>query len=114
MKLKEYIDENKPWKTYCLVNTKNIPSLKDENTHCIYIDDENFGATKEDPKFLHPKLLEAEPLKTYMLDDEEFCFVFFDSDFAGYIEEGKKALVALFGNEILQKGIEAEPYKPFC
>lgn len=114
MKLKELIEENKPWKTYCLVNTKNIPSLKDENTHCLFIDDENLGSIGYTPEELHPKLLEAEPMKTYMLDDEEFCFIFFDSDFAGYIEDGKKALVALFGNEILQKDIEAIPSKPFC
>ena len=114
MKLKEHIEQNKPWKTFCLVNTKSIPDLRDENTHLFYIEDENFCSINKDPEKLHPKLLEAEPLKTFMVDDQLFCFLFFEGTTAGYIKEGEKALLALFGNEVLQEGIEAVPCKPFA
>ncbi len=114
MKLKEYIKKNKPWKTFCLVNTENIPDLQDKNTHNFYIDDENYGSISDDPEEIHPKLLEAEPMKTFMVDDQLFCFLFFEGTVAGYIEKGEKALLALFGNEVLQEGIEAIPCKPFA
>ena len=114
MKLKDYIRKHCPSKTFSLVNTKGINDLKDEDTHLIWSENLEYYACSENPKEIHPKLLDSEPVSVYMVDDDTFCSIFFNSERKGYVKEKTKALIALFPPSILDKELIAEPYKPFC
>ena len=107
MKLKEYIEENKEilYKIECFVNTKNVPDISDENTREFFSANDGFTETYANDMKLSQTLLEAEPVKVYLMDKTTYENVIYNDFRECHIPEGKKTLVALYSNSIIVPGV---------
>lgn len=106
MKLKDYIKENKEdlYKIECFVNTKNVPDISDEHTREFFFANDGFTESYADDMKLSKTLLEAEPLKVYLMDKATYENVINNDFCESHIPEDKRTLVALYSNNIIVPG----------
>ena len=80
MKLKDYIKENKEdlYKIECFVNTKNIPDIRDENTREFFFANDGLTESYYNDMQLSKTLLNAEPVKVYLMDKSTYEEIIFD------------------------------------
>ena len=106
MKLQEYIEHNtnELYKIECFVNTKNIPDIRDENTREFFFANDGLTESYYNDMQLSKTLLNAEPVKVYLMDKSTYEEIIFDDFRECHIPENKKTLVALYLNDIIIPG----------
>ena len=106
MVLKDYIRKYRR-RIYLIetyVNTKDIPDFNDKNTRNLYSTDDGYvmDYVKWYKIRLSKTLLNSEPLKVYILNNEEYSLLnsqglYYDSG----IPKHKKVVIAVYPNSIL-------------
>lgn len=106
MKLQDYIEQNKNdlYKIECFVNTNNVPDIRDKNTREFFFANDGFTESYYNDMQLSKTLLNAEPIKVYLMDKSTYEEVIFDDFRECHIPENKKTLVALYSNDIIVPG----------
>lgn len=99
MKLLEYIENNinEINAIHCYVNRKNKAEITDKNT--VNVSNAHISAYKE----LEGVLLESEPVKVYLMDNETYNKAIYKNLYNENIPENRKDLLAIFTSDFEEK-----------
>lgn len=104
MKVFEYIEKYKNEICYiqCFVNRKNILDISNKYTQCLITAKDGPVSCFTSNLNLSSFILNSTPKKVYLFSKEEYELIILDLSRETSISKNKKALIFLFGPEVLE------------